>query len=173
MTFKLQMKFDHEQQIMQTSNAKQNFRSDDPVWVLLAELLFSDFLSEYDRRDEPAAGYLFQTARELGMPLECVENIAMLVTEFARESPVYYQPERSEFPARIRIFCQKKIIDDANAARATSRPYHTEQAMEHPPMILDFGTKMNGGWGCFLIQRGANVSDDSHHLIDLYLYREG
>ena len=162
---------------MQTSNATQNFRSDDAGWVLLADLSLEDVLSDRDRREEPAAGYLFQTLRELGMPLECVENIAILLTEFAKESPVRYKQDGLEFPGRIRIFCQKKIIDDADAARATSRPYHTEQAMERSPMILDFGTKMNGGWGCFLIQRGANVSDDtslsSHHLIDLYLYREG
>jgi len=162
---------------MQTSNAKQNFSSNDPEWVLLADLSLGDFLSDHDRSDEPTAGYLFQMVRELGMPLECVGNIAMLVTEFARGSPVHYKHEGSEFPAQIRVFCQKKIIDDANAARATSRPDHAEQAMEHSPMILDFGTKMNGGWGCFLIQRGVNVSDgtslSSHHFVDLYLYREG
>jgi hypothetical protein len=161
---------------MQTSNAKENFSSDDPVWVLLAELLFSDFLSDHDRKDGLMAGLMFQMGQELGMPLACVENIAMLVTEFAKESPVDYKQEGSEFPPRIRIFCQKKIIEDANAARATSQLDHTEQAMEHSPMILDFGTKMNGGWGCFLIERGGNVSDaslSSHYLVDLYLYREG
>ena len=158
---------------MQTSNAKPNLSPDDPEWLLLAELSIRDFLSDHDRRDEPTAGYLFQTVRELGIPHECVHNIAMLVTEFTKESPVYDQQEGLEFPARIRIFCQKKIIDDANAARTTSRPDHTEQAMEHSPMILDFGTKMNGGWGCFLLKRGSNVSDDSDHFVDLYLYREG
>ena len=111
------------------------------------------------------------------MPLECVENIARLVSEFAKESPVQDKPERLEFSGRIRIFCQKKTTDDANATRAASRSYPAEQAMEHSPVILDFGTKMNGGWGCFLIRRGANVSDDgslsSPHVVDLYLYREG
>lgn len=162
---------------MQTSNAKQDFRSDDPVWVVLANLSLGDFLSDHNRSDEPTAGSLFQMVRELGMPLECMENIAMLVTEFAKESPVHCKQEGSEFPARIRIFCQKKIVDGANAARATSRPCHTEQAMHHSPMILDFGTKMNGGWGCFLIKRGGNFSNDaspsSHPLVDLYLCREG
>jgi hypothetical protein len=162
---------------METSNTKQKFSSDDPVWILLADLSLGDFLSDQDRREEPTAGYLLQTVRELGMPLECMENIAMLVTEFATESPVHYKQEGSEISARIRIFCQKKIVDGVNAARATSRPCHTEQAMHHSPMILDFGTKMNGGWGCFLIRRGANVSDDaslsSPHVVDLYLYREG
>lgn len=171
------MKFDDEQQIMQTSNVKRNFSSDDPGWVLLAELLFSDFSSEHDRIDEPAAGYLLQTVREMGMPLECVENIAVLVTEFTKESPEHYKQEGMEFPAQIRIYCQKKLIEDASAGRATSRPYHTEQAMEDSPMMLDFGTKMNGGWGCFLIKRGGTASDDtslsSPHIVDLYLYREG
>lgn len=162
---------------MPTSNAKQNFKSNDPEWVLLVDLSLGVFLSEQDRSDEPTAGYLFQMVRELGMPLECVENIAMLVTEFAKESPVHYKQEGLEFPAQIRIFCQKKIIDDVNAARATSQLYHTEQAMDHSRMILDFGTQMNGGWGCFFIKRGGNVSDiaslSSHHFVDLYLYREG
>jgi hypothetical protein len=162
---------------MQTSNAKQNFGPDDLVWVLLADLSLRDFLSEHDRRDEPTAGHLFQMVRELGIPLECVGNIAMLVTEFARESPVHYKHEGLEFPGRIRIFCQKKIIDDANAARATSRPYPAEQAREHSPMILDFGSKMNGGWGCFLVERSEDFPEDrpasSSKLIDLYLYKEG
>lgn len=162
---------------MQTSGAKQNFKSGDPVWILLAELSLGDFLSDHGRRDSPTAGFLFQMVQELGMPLECVEDIAMLVTEFAKESPAHYKQDGLEFPGRIRIFCQKKIVDDANVGRTTLQAYHTEQAREHSPMILDFGTKMNGGWGCFLIKRGGDISDDaslgSHHLVDLYLYREG
>jgi hypothetical protein len=162
---------------MQTSGAKENFKSDDPAWVLLAELSSGDLLSDHDRRDRPTAGFLFQVVQELGIPLECVENIAMLLTEFAKESPVRYKQDGLEFPGRIRIFCQKKIIDDANVGRTTLQAYRNEQAREHSPMILDFGTKMNGGWGCFLIKRGGDVSDDAspspHLLVDLYLYREG
>lgn len=167
------MRLDKEKRNMQTSKAKQDFRSGDPVWVLLAELSLGDFLSDHDPTDESMAGYLMKMVRELGMPLECMENIAMLVTEFAKESPVHDKQAGLEFPARIRIFCQKKIMDDADATRTTSRPDQTEQAMEHLPMILDLGTKMDGGWGCFLIKRGDNASDDSHDLVDLYLYREG
>lgn len=116
-------------------------------------------------------------AGEFGMPLECVETIARLVTEFDKGSPGHDKQEGLEFPERIRIFCQKKIMDNANAVRASSRTYHTEQAIEHSLMIPDFGAKMDGGWGCFLIKRGSNVSGAaslrSHHFVDLYLYREG
>jgi hypothetical protein len=61
---------------MQTSKAEQNFRSDDPVWVLLAELSLGDFLSDHDRSEEPTAGFLFQTAQELDISPECMENMA-------------------------------------------------------------------------------------------------
>jgi hypothetical protein len=116
--------------------------------------------------------------RELDMPLECVENIAKLVTQFVKDSPVQHKHKGLEFRARIRIFCQQKIINDADAARATLRPYHTEQAMEHSPLLLDIGTKMNGGWGYFLIERGGGnsstgLSVGSWNSVDLYLYKEG
>lgn len=162
---------------METSNANQNFGPDNPVWVLIAERSLRDFLSDHDREEGTTVEFLFQTLREWGIPLECVENIARLVSEFAKESPVHSQQEGLEFPACVRIFCQKEIIDEVNATRPTSRAYPAEPALEHSPMILDSGTKMNGGWGCFLIQRGGNISDDaslrSHHLVDVYLYREG
>ena len=162
---------------MEISNANQDSGSENPVWVLLAELSLRDFLSEQDREDGSTTEFLLQTVREWGMPLECVENIAVLVTEFAKESRLHSAQEGLEFPASVRIFCQKEIIDEVNAARPTSRAYPAEPALEHSAMISDFGTKMNGGWGCFLIKRGGNVSNDAsprlHHLVDVYLYREG
>ncbi len=161
---------------MQTSNAKQNFRSDDPVWILLAELPLRDFLLDRDWKDESTAGYLFQTARELGMSPECMENIAGTVTEFAEEALVRYKQEGSEFPGRIRIFCQKKIIDDANSEK-TSRPYHTEQGKKQKQIFPDSGANTVGGWGYFMIERGEDLppysSALSHNYIGLYLYKEG
>jgi len=161
---------------MQTSNAKQNFRSDDPVWVLLAELSLRDFLSDYDRRDGPTAGLLIQTARELGMLPECTENIAGTQAGFAKEAVVHDKQGRLEFHGRIRIFCQNKIIDDANSEK-TSRPYHTEQGKKQKQIFPDSGANTVGGWGYFSIERGGNVptgsSLSSGNSIDLYLYKEG
>jgi len=162
---------------MQTSNTNQNFRPDDPVWVLLAELSLRDFLSNHDRREESMAGYLFQTVQDLGMSPECMESIAKTLTGFAKEAFAHHKQGRPEFPGRIRIFCQKKIIDDANPGRSTSRSYHAEKVKEHAQIILDSGMKMNGGWGYFLIERGGNVSTESSasswNSVDLYLYKEG
>jgi len=144
---------------MQTSNAKQTFRPDAPIWVLLAELSLGDFLSDHDRREEPTLGFLFQTAQELEMSPECMENIAGTLAGFAKESLTRYEEGRLEFPGRIRIFCQKKMIDDANTAKTYSKA-HTI-----------------GGWGYFMIERGEDLPPDSsatpHNDIDLYLYKEG
>ena len=161
---------------METSNAKQNFRSDDPVWVLLAEFSLGDFLSDYDRKDRLTVRYLFQTARELGMSPECMENIAKTLAGFAKEISLRYKQERLEFPGRIRIFCQKKIIDDANSAKA-SRPYHTEPGKKQKQIFPDSGTNTTGGWGYFMIERGEDLPPHSsaipYNYIDLYLYKEG
>jgi hypothetical protein len=161
---------------MQTSNANRNFRSDDPVWVLLADLSLGDFLSDHDRRDDSTSGYLFQTLPELGMSPECMENIARTLAGFAKEALVRDKQGRLEFPGRIRIFCQKKIVDDANAAK-TPRPYHAEQGKKQNEILPNSGANTMGGWGYFIIERGEDLSPDSsaipHNYVDLYLYKEG
>jgi hypothetical protein len=156
---------------MQTLNANQNFRSKDPVWILLAELSLRDFLSDHDRRDGPTAGLLFQTARELGMSPECMENIARSLAGFAKEALVRTKHGGLEFPGWIRIFCQKKIMDDEKSAK-TSRP--PKQDKQQNQVFPDSG---GGGWGYFIIERGEDLPPYSSAIpqsyIDLYLYKEG
>jgi hypothetical protein len=68
------------------------------------------------------------------------------------------------------------MIDTAGSAH-TARLYATEQGMEPAQKIHPSGMKMSGGWGCFLVKRGGNVSREaspsSDYCVDLYLYREG
>ena len=161
---------------MQILNANQYSRSDDPVWFFLAEFLLSDFFVDHDRKDELTGGLLFQAVRELGMPPEWVENIEMTLAEFANKALIHFKQGGLEQPGRIRVFCQKKIIDDANFARAALSSYQQEQAVEHAQRILDSGTNLNRGWGYFIIDRSgsdAGSSEKSSLLVDLYLYQEG
>jgi hypothetical protein len=161
---------------MQTSNADQSIRPDDPVWYFLAEYSLSEFTADLNVGEKLMAGSLFQTVRELGIPPEYVENIEMMLTGFAKEALVHFKQGGLELPGRIRIFCQKKMIDNANSAK-TSRPYDTEQTLEHAQFVHHPGTKINGGWGYFLIERGGDVSTGSSasswNSVDLYLYKEG
>lgn len=161
---------------MQTSNAKQKSRPEDPVWYRLAELSLRDFLSDYDRRDESAAGSLFQMVREMGMSAEFMENIVGTLAVFAKEALMRDKQGRLEFPGRIRIFCQKGILDDAKSTK-TSRPYHTKQGKKHTQSFPESGTNMIGGWGYFMIEGGGDLPSHSsaapHKYVDLYLYKEG
>ncbi|HSL46557.1 MAG TPA: hypothetical protein VK897_24195 [Anaerolineales bacterium] len=161
---------------MQTSNAKQNFSSGDPVWILLAEFPLGDFLSDHVQSDSPTAGLLFQTARELGMSSERMESTAATLAGFAKETLARTKQGGLEFSGQIRIFCQKKMIDDASSTK-TTRSYHTEQDKKQEQIFPDRRANRIGGWGYFTIERGENDSTgstlSSGISVDLYLYKEG
>jgi hypothetical protein len=157
------------------SNASQNLTSSHSAWYLLTESSLVVFMSEIDRGDWLRAG-LFQKIHELDIPPQCVERIERTLKGFVRETLVHLQQSELELPGRIRVFCQKKLIDAANSAQ-TSQPCHSEQNMEQVQMIHHPGTRMDGGWGYFMIERGGNIFADSsmcsYRLVELYLYKEG
>ena len=159
---------------MHTSKAKQNYKSDDPVWHLLAEFSLQVFFSDHDQRAEPAAGSPFQMLRELGVSPDFAENIARTLVGFAKEALERDKQERQEFPGRIRIFCQKKILDDVNPA-ITSALDRNIQGQLHTKSFPDSETNMVGGWGYFMIERGEDLPSSSaipHTCVDLYIYKE-
>ncbi len=110
------------------------------------------------------------------MSSESMEDIAKALAGSAKEALVRSKQERLELPGRIRIFCQKKILDDANLAKS-SRPNHTAHGKNQKEIFPDAGTHAVGGWGYFMIERGEDLPPDSsailHNDIDLYLYKEG
>ncbi len=123
-----------------------NDRSDDPLWYYLAEFSLSEFLSDHDRRDELAAGLLFQAVRELSMPPECVENIEMTLAEFAREALEHFKQGGLEISGRICVFCQKKVITNGGWGY----------------FLIERGSSSSPG--------STRLSRNS---VDLYLYEEG
>ncbi len=147
---------------------------DDPAWYFLAELSPGEISA--DHRDELMHGLWVQTLRELGMPFECVENIHRTLAGLARDAGGYFKQESMEVPGTIRLFCQKKMIDDANSTKIR-RPCATGLAGEQIKMIEHSTAKMNGGWGYFVIERGGNglAGSPAHSwkAVDLYLYKEG
>jgi hypothetical protein len=158
------------------TNANQNSGVDDPNWYFLAEFSPIELMSADDRGGMLTAGVLSQAIRELAISPEWVENVEMTLVEFAEEALEQYKHGRIKSPGWIRMFCQKKIVEDALTA-LTSNPSHIEPAMEPVQISPDSGANMPGGWGCFLIERGedslSNSSANPHNCIDLYIYREG
>jgi hypothetical protein len=148
--------------------------SEDSAWVLLAELSLNDFFSDQERGEQPVAGSLFQSLQELGMSPESLENTAGMLAEFVKEALACTRQGKLESSGRIRILCQKKIIDDASIAKTSRSP---EPGKKQKQSFPDSRANMIGGWGYFMIERGEDLPPDSsaipHNYIDLYLYREG
>ena len=161
-------------QNMHTSNTKHNYKSDDPVWHILAEISLQEFLPDHDRRAETVAVSLFQMLQELGVSPECVENIARTLAGFAKEALERDKQERQESPGRIRIFCQKKILDDVNPMKTSATDCNI-QGKKHTQSFPDSEMNMTGGWGYFMIERGEDLPTSSaipHTCVDLYIYKE-
>lgn len=161
---------------IQTSNADKHGTSHDPVWQFLAEYPLSEFLSDQDKGGEPTAELLFQTMRELGIPPRYLEDINITLAEFAKEALLHFEQRSNELPGLIRVFCQKKMIGDANSAK-TSGIYNGKLAVEHAQNIQHSGTKMNEGWGYYVIERdrdlASNPGKESFRVVEFYLYKEG
>lgn len=161
---------------MQTANINQKSRTIDPVWHLLAEYSLHEFVGDEEKGDELVDSLLFQTIQELGIPHERFKNIESALTVFVKKSTVHLNRVKSKFSIYIRIFCQKKTIADVNSPKI-SRSSYTEQTMEPTQIVQNADTKLNEGWGYFLVERGegflADSSMGSDHFVDLYLYQEG
>jgi len=158
------------------SNANSSFRPDVPGWYFLKEFSLGEFMSGHDRRDKLKDGYLFQAVWKLGVSPEWVENIEMTLAGSAKEALEHYKLGKLESPGRIRIFCQKKMIDDGYSEKF-SRPDHSEGVIKPGQTMHRSDTKMHGGCGYFVIERSLSPCADSSgappYFIDLYLYQEG
>jgi hypothetical protein len=161
---------------MQTLHTNQSTRSNDPGWVFLAEYSLGTFLEKPDAGGELATGLLSQIARELAIPVECIHYVEKTLRSFAQEAVAQFQQGRTDLTGHIRIFCQKKMIEDACSTK-TSRLHKIEQAIRAERTVRYSGRIMNGGWGYFLVERtsdsSASPSGGPSHFIDLYLYVEG
>lgn len=160
---------------MQTFTANQELRSKDLEWYLLGEYSSSQLLPDPEKSDEITTGLLSQAMREWGIPPEYLENIELTFIGFAKEALAHFEQGSLELPGRIRLFCHKKVIDDANSTK-TARLDHAEQTMEQGAIEHPSGTILDGGWGYFIIERSgyhACSSERSRPFVDLYLYREG
>ena len=160
---------------MPTSNALQQPRANDLEWYLLGEYSPGLFLSGHDNGGDLTAALLSQTMGEWGIPLEILEIIGPTLAGFAKETLVHFNQGGLELPGRIRVFCNRKMLDEANLVKTTS-PVHAEQSMERAPIKHHSCTIMKWGWGYFIIERpgdGASSSEKTHPFVDLYLYKEG
>jgi hypothetical protein len=161
--------------IMNRPNTNNKYQSDDPAWYYLAEYSLSALMPDQDVKDEFTSGQLFQTMREMGLSMDFMNSIELTLKSFAKEALANFKQGRLELPERVRIFCQKKMVEDARVA-ITSGFSQIEHTLENESIIRHFETNMGGGWGYFLIERRGYLTGSSAYSsnsVDLYLYKEG
>jgi hypothetical protein len=133
---------------MQTPNTKKESRSKDSTWYLLGEYSLRELLLDLEKGNKIAAGMLPEMVRELAIPMDVVDNIGITLRSFAREALVHFKQPNLESAGRMRIFCQKKMINQ----------------------------EMKGGWGYFVIERSRDASSSDstefQRLIDVFFYEE-
>lgn len=160
---------------MRITNGDQNTRSNNLGWYLLAEYPLNVMMPDYRIVYERIAGLLFQIFKELGVPPELIRKIVFTLMGFTPKTRMSVKQRRLERLGRTRIFCQKKVIDNADP-KNQSRPDQAESMMK-PGLIQDpSDTILNGGWGYFIVERSRGSADSSERpcpLFDLYLYKEG
>ena len=161
---------------MERSNDNLNSRTTDPEWSFLGEYPLNELMVEMDNRDRTNTSTLFQSIRAMGIHPELLSNIASKLMGFVKEAVAQLNKGSYQAPAFIRLFCQKKTMEDINSAKSSNQ-FNAELTIEPNQIIHQPDAGINGGWGCFLIKRGCNDSEDtspsSHYFVDLYLYREG
>ena len=161
---------------MQNPTENEISKYNDLVWCFLAEYSLNKFVVDENIAGQSTTGLLFQVTQDLGIPLEVLKSIERYLIGFAKEAMVHFNQDRLDSPLSIRLFCQKKTIEELKSAK-TSSYFIAEPPAELPQVNHYSETKIEGGWGYFLIERGSDFnpasSESTSNQIDLYLYMEG
>ncbi len=135
---------------MQTTTANQGSRSTDFRWYLLGEYPLSGLLPGPEADHQRTVELPSTMVRETDLPLERIEPVEMALRSFAIKALRQMLPDGEVHPGQIRIFCQKKILDE----------------------------EIKGGWGYFVIEKPRDASSqeddkETQEFIDFYIYEEG
>ncbi len=155
----------------QAPNVNFNDSADATAWDLLVEFSPEEFLSDRSRSDGLTAGFLPLPLHGLDSLPEWGASLEAILARFAKE--VWGQFEQG---GRVRIFCERKILEDGHLEGAAPQLDPAGQRMERAQAILDPGQKMNGGWGYYAIEKGRDSTGagctESCRIIEIYVYRE-
>ncbi len=156
----------------QAPHVNINHSTDATAWYLLGEFSSKEFSSDRSRGDGLIAGFLSLPLQELDALPAWVADLEAMLARFAKEVWKHF-----EQGGRVRVFCQRKIIDAAYFERPASQLDPAGQRLARAHAILDPGKNLDGGgWGYYAIEKGRDPTDAaceaSCHIIEVYVYRE-
>ena len=136
---------------MKSTNDNPNSRTTDPEWRFLGEYPLNELMVEMDNRERTNTSMLFQTIRAMGIHPELFSNIESKLMRFVNEGGVHQNIGRYQTPVFIRLFCQKKTLEDINSAKSSSQ-FNAELTRATNQIFHQPDAGINEGWGCFLIK---------------------
>lgn len=157
---------------MHPSETNRKSRSTDPEWHLLFVFSIQDLLTDIERKSETATLSLFRFLNYLGVSPDLVENIPKTIAGFAKKAEMHDEQETRNTPEQIRIFCQKKLL---NEAIPTDFPMENLGIKDQAQNFSNIKADRLGGWGYFIIERSEkdpSSSPNRNIFIDLFIYKE-
>lgn len=159
---------------MHTSETNRKSKSADPEWHLLFVFSIQDLLTDIDQKSETATISLFRFLNYLGVSPDFVENIPKTIAGFAKKAEMHDEQERRKTPEQIRIFCQKKLLNEV-IPMDFPMDNRNNLAIEQTQNFSNIMANRLGGWGYFIIERSEkNLSSSAnrHTFLDLFIYKE-
>ncbi len=166
---------------MQKKHDKQNEKAKSLPWELIMRYTFIENSDFKDIDTELLASPLNNILRKLGLAQERVHHIFSTVSTTVTQAKSHILSGRTDLPVTIHVFCQGKLLASAlrhkNLGQSDS-PISADLFHEFLDLNITLEPsepKNSGGWGFFIIERGADLSithQEAPCVLELYLYRE-
>ena len=154
-------------------NKKENLNSsfDDSVWNFLMAYPLSELITDTNMRDMPKTCLLIQTLLELGVKTELLNKIVRKLIKIAEDALDQSDQRKMATLPHLRIYCQNVTILSQNSTQPPTQE-KSRVTIKSPQRNHFSGSRINGGWGFFLVNKAAyhlpGSSINSSSWIDVY-----
>ena len=166
---------------MQKLHDNQRDEADYLSWELIAQYSLVENTREEDIDAVLIACPLNTTMQKLGITQARIHHIFGTVSVTATQARGHFLSGRSNMPVIIHLFCQRKTLAGALRPENSMQfdvPISASSLQEFLELNITLessGERNSGGWGYFIIERGADLSiayQEHPCVLELYLYRE-
>jgi hypothetical protein len=166
---------------VQKNHDNQSDKSEYMPWKLVSQYSLGENTRDEEIGAVLIASPLNTTMQKLGITQERIHRIFGTVSVTATQARSHFLSGRSNMLVTIQMFCQRKTL--AGALRLKNSKQF--DALISGDSLQEFrglnitlessGERNSGGWGYFIIERGADLSiayQEHSCVLELYLYRE-
>ena len=166
---------------MHKNHDNQRDEPDYLSWELITQYTLGENTRDEDIDAVLITSPLNTTMQKLGITQERIYHIIGTVSVTATQARSHFLSGRSNMLVTIHLFCQRKtlacVLRPENS-RQFDAPISANSLQEFLDLNITLessGERNSGGWGYFIIERGADLSiayQEHPCVLELYLYRE-